>query len=116
MRKLRNNAGHSFGRDISSLQFAERSLVTRLPPIPDERIIAFLSVTDKVANAVERHLSQYIGCYEIIRAYHFWKQEKKPRGSRGEIGKLFSTYTNEITGSPVGKNAAVTLIDFYETS
>jgi len=54
VRNLRNNAGHTFGRDIKSMRFVESSLVQPLPKASEKKIQGFLGLADSVASKIEK--------------------------------------------------------------
>lgn len=116
LRKLRNDAGHSFGRDIRKMKFAENWKIESLPRIKEKDLQHHLSVAETVANGIEKQLAPIVGQYEIIRALHSWLPNcANPRLSVKEIGKQFSLHINELTGSPYGKQPAIALIKYYRS-
>ncbi|ALU88244.1 hypothetical protein Hrubri_1028 [Herbaspirillum rubrisubalbicans M1] len=71
LRKLRNDAGHTFGRDIKSMRFAESSIVQSLPRIKTQQIQEFLKLAESVASTIEQDVGlKYVGAYESIRLFH----------------------------------------------
>lgn len=114
LRKLRNDAGHSFGRDIKRMKFAANWKIESLPKIKEKDLQHHLSVAEVVANEIEKQLAPVVGQYEIIKTLHAWLPHcDNPRLSVKEIGKQFSLHINELTGSPYGKQPSVSLIKYY---
>ncbi|SMC21001.1 hypothetical protein SAMN02745857_01101 [Andreprevotia lacus DSM 23236] len=118
LRKLRNDAGHSFGRDITKMRFSESSFVQPLPKISNEKIKEFLDLAHTVSQLADNHLGpSYIGSYEVVRLFHIWKKELKnymPLNQR-ELAQEFSRHFNSVTGSQYGKQRAEALIRYYNT-
>ncbi|CAM5392604.1 hypothetical protein [Alcaligenes faecalis] len=116
VRNLRNNAGHTFGRDIKSMRFVESSLVQPLPKASEKKIQGFLGLADSVASKIEKHLGRtFVGSYEVIRLFHIW------RGSIGGgsplsqgMSKNFSQYFNSVTGNPYGRDDFIKLSKYYD--
>ncbi|WP_186083898.1 hypothetical protein [Burkholderia gladioli] len=116
LRSLRNDAGHSFGRDISVMKFSESSLVQPLPNIGDNDIQSYLELAESVATATESHLGPtYVGSYEVIRLFHAWRTSlgSMPR-TRRELARHFSEYFNTVTGNPYGRSRGEDLIRYYD--
>jgi hypothetical protein len=117
MRKIRNNAGHCFGRNIELLQRPESSQITRLSPISNDRLVKMLALADSVASDVEKHLAKaYVGCYEVIRLYHasYPKLQRVP-GLREKADAL-NIEVVKMTGSPCGRKYAEAVMREYDTA
>ena len=115
LRKRRNSAGHSFGRDIESMRFAEFSLVRRLPNILDVDRQKYLACIENVADLVEEHLAAYVGQYEVIKLFHRWLPGSGlSNASKKQIASAFSVYVNGLTGNAYGKAPGLELIKYYE--
>lgn len=114
LRKLRNDTGHCFGRDIESMSFAPRWLVQRLPRITDNAIQGHMKIIEDVAMAIEVHLAPSVGQYEIIKVLHKWLPTvPSPRPGIKLLAKSFSCHINDLTGNAYGKGPAVELIKYY---
>ncbi len=115
LRKLRNDAGHSFGRDIKSMSFAPKWIVEKLPSISDTKMLSFLSLVDSVAENIEEQLaSTYVGQYEIIKVFHRWLPTASISiAQRKELAKAFSVHLNDITANCYPKQKAMGLIAYY---
>jgi hypothetical protein len=109
LRKLRNDTGHSFGRDIKSMKFAATSLVTALPKIGEPEIQSYLAVVEDVAQSIEKHLaSTYIGQYEILKLLHRWLPQAKTSGiAQKVLAQQFSRYMKKCTLESYGKVKAI---------
>jgi len=115
LRKLRNDTGHCFGRDIGSMNFAPTWLVQRLPTISDADIQAHLKIIEDVAKAIEVHLAPIVGQYEVIKVLHCWLPGiGKPRPSVKTLAKAFSVHISTLTGNAYGKGPAIDLIKYYD--
>lgn len=115
LRKLRNNAGHSFGRDIETMKFAQGWEVDRLKKISDKKIMGFLELVESVANTIDSHIAEeFIGQYEIIKVYHQWLPEVSGLKRQGNkvLGKEFRRHFFKLT-SAIYKPTAH-LIEYYE--
>lgn len=116
LRKLRNDTGHSFGRDIESMSFAPTWLVQKLPNIEDKDVQKYLSTIDAVASAVEAHLAPVVGQYEVIKVFHRWRlSPNAPRGDNKGLAKSFSAHINTLTGNSYGTAPAIGLIKYYDS-
>lgn len=114
LRKLRNNAGHSFGRDIKSMKFAGDWQVKKLTKIEDKKIELFLELVETVAESIEEQIAEkYVGQYELVRAYHNWiKTVKNPlNNGKTPLHKKFSSHIYDMTSSSYP--AAKQLIKYY---
>lgn len=117
LRILRNDVGHSFGRDIKSMKFAQSWEVKKLPKISDKRLVIFLDLVEQVAESIDNHIaSKYVGQYEIIKVYHNWHETMEAkqmllRGSKIYI-KGFRKHFSKLTSSPY--LAARSLIEYYD--
>jgi hypothetical protein len=117
LRKLRNDTGHSFGRDIESMRFAASSLVAPLPHIKIKDIQTYLGVVEAVAKSIEAHVAKpYIGQYEIIKVLHRWLPTAKTPGIAMKVlGTNFSRHVKNLTLARYGKQAAIDLIHYYNS-
>lgn len=115
LRKLRNDTGHSFGRDIKSMKYAPSSMVQELPNINDKKIQEYLRVAESVAESIDKHLfHQFIGSYEAVKLYHHWVSSQSHLTGRPKLlAKAFSVYFNEMTRSPHGKARSLGLVQYY---
>ena len=116
LRKLRNDAGHTFGRAIKSMRFAAGSLPSKFPKVSDRKLQLFLAVAESVAMLVENHLGpSEVGQYEIIRLLHHWLPTNRSSGiARRSLARAFTKYITSVTGNGYGIDRAVELIDYYD--
>lgn len=117
LRNLRNDAGHSFGRDIESMKFAAKWLVQPIPRISEEDLQRHLGLVEVVATAIEEHLaSSYVGQYEIIKLFHRWVTSvPPPRAGVKTRAKAFSVHVASLTSNPYGIGPGVDLIKYYDS-
>ena len=116
LRALRNDAGHSFGRDIKFMRFSESSLVQPLPRISDEDIQSFLELANTVATTIEAHVGMnFVGSFEVVRLYHNWRASLAPLGvGQRTLARSFSRYFNSVTESPYGLERFGELVQYYD--
>lgn len=115
LRKLRNDAGHSFGRDIKSMKFAQGWEVNKLKDISDGKIVEFLELVESVANSIDDHIAEeFIGQYEIIKVYHLWLKDLDNafKYSQKELAKKFRTHFYELTSGTY--RATSHLMEYYD--
>lgn len=118
LRTLRNDVGHSFGRDIKSMKFAQSWEVKKLPKISDNRLILFLNLVEQVAESIDNHIAPtYIGQYEIIKIYHHWHKTTEAKQmlllGRKVYFKGFRKHFSKLTSSPY--LATQKLIEYYDS-
>ncbi|WP_154215941.1 hypothetical protein [Vibrio parahaemolyticus] len=115
LRRLRNDAGHSFGRDIKSMKFAGDWQVKKLTKISDKKLELFLELVETVAESIEKQVaSKYIGQYELVKAYHNWLKVEEIESTTADklVAKRFSAYVFEMTSNPYP--AAKHLMSYYD--
>lgn len=117
LRSLRNDVGHSFGRNIKSMKFAQSWEVKKLSSISDKRLVLFLDLVEQVAESIDSHIaSKYIGQYEVIKVYHYRHEtiEAKQMFMRGGniFSKGFRRHFSKLTSSPY--TATRSLIGYYD--
>lgn len=116
LRRLRNDAGHSFGRDIKSMRFAQGWEVNKLVKISDDKIIEFLQLVESVANSIDSHIAEnFIGQYEIIKVYHRWRKtaNQANRYSPKALPKKFRKHFYDLTSGiyhPANK-----MMEYYDS-
>lgn len=117
LRKLRNDTGHSFGRDIKSMKFSASSLVQRLPKISNRDIQGYMGVAEGVANLIDLHLfPTYVGSYEAMKIFHNWLPTQiNLIGKHKLLAREFSIYFNEMTMSPHGKARAIGMMRYFDS-
>ena len=118
LRKLRNNTGHAFGREIEIMKFAGKTSVTRLPKISEDALKSYLALAEDVAQGVEAHLGkQFIGAYEIVKALHLWVNKPPTKWmGRKDKARAFSKYLATITPhSDIGIDGSVRILDYYQS-
>ncbi|WP_131245240.1 hypothetical protein [Aeromonas bestiarum] len=116
LRERRNDAGHTFGRDIKSMQFAQGWEVKKLAAIPDKDIMNILNVIETVANSIERHIAkEFIGQYEIIKVYHQWiSTQKEPyKYNLKQTSKLFRCHFYALTSGSYTQSTR--MINYYRS-
>lgn len=116
LRKLRNDTGHTFGRDIKLINYNPSRIVKNLKKISDDAIQEYLSLAESVASAIEDHLvEKYIGAYEAIKLFHHWLPSisHHAKSDHKVLAKQFSAHFNEMTLSPYGLQRARGLIKYY---
>jgi len=117
LRKLRNNSGHAFGRDIGIMKFAERTTVTKLPSIDDATLQTYLALAENVAKKIENHAGkEYVGAYEIFKILHFWITAPKiAKLHTRDKARRFSKHLGTLTAhTDVGVERATELVEYYQ--
>lgn len=116
LRKLRNDTGHSFGRDIKSMKFSASSLVQKLPKVSNKDIQFYMGVAEDVANLIDNHLFlNYVGSYEAIKIFHNWLPTQVSLvGKNKLLAREFSRYFHTMTLNPHGKERSIEMINYYQ--
>jgi len=115
LRTLRNDAGHSFGRDIKLMKFAQSWEVKSLPKITDKKMALFLELVQTVAFEIDKQVAEtYIGQYEVIKLYHIWLLSNNNIRTRGRkvVVKEFKKHFYNVTSSIYGDG--FDLYDYYK--
>ncbi|MEZ9702480.1 hypothetical protein AB4455_25195 [Vibrio sp. 10N.261.46.E12] len=114
LRKLRNDAGHTFGRDIKSMKFAQGWEVKKLSKISDKKIMGFLELVESVANSIDEHIAkEFVGQYEVIKVFHQWLPTVNGFKKQGRkvLSKEFKRHFFDLTSGVY--RPSLKLIDYY---
>jgi len=80
IRRVRNNVGHAFGRDISSAQYHGFREVHDMERISESGAFGAMTTCKKFARALDSFLlSNHIGDFEIVRFFHAHHQDNVSR-------------------------------------
>ena len=115
IRKLRNDASHSFGRDIGEMKFAASWVVQPIPKIREDLLQAYLGCIERVAIGIEGQLGRLVGSFEIVKVFHRWHTNE--RGSETSIrlnARRFNKHLIKLAEVYIGPRRAVSLIEYYE--
>lgn len=114
MRKLRNNLGHAFGRDIDAsrdFSFNKKQPVDRIQLKTLVKYLekAYIIVTDIDAFLLDNH----IGEFQAIVAYHLYRDELKVYGNESETANALKKFYGKHD-QLVGKEFCRGLVKYYE--
>ncbi|MBL0612278.1 hypothetical protein JD508_18800 [Aeromonas jandaei] len=116
LRGRRNDVGHTFGRDIKSMHFAQGWEVKKLADISDKDIMNMLNVIESVANAIEKDIAkEFIGQYEVVKVYHQWiSTQKEPyKYNLKQTSKLFRRHFYTLTSGSY--TPSIRMINYYNS-
>lgn len=75
IRKLRNNVGHAFGRDIQDSRERGVRQIKQIERLSQERLKKYLGTVYDVVLDIDKHLLEtHIGAFELIYCYHELKK------------------------------------------
>lgn len=116
IRKMRNNVGHAFGRDIEDARNFERR--TKLPQetISLQRVKNMLNSVFDVATGIDTYLmDNHIGEYQTILALHeSWYAVNRFLSAK-EKARVFMQVYNKDRMFNIGKDNCVRLIEYYQS-
>lgn len=114
MRKLRNNLGHAFGRDIDAsrnFSFNKKQPVDRL------QLTTLVKYLDKAYNIVtdidEFLLNNHIGEFQAVVAYHLHRNELIVNGNKSETANALKKFYGR-QDQQIGKVFCRELVSYYE--
>ncbi len=115
LRKKRNSVGHAFGRDIIKARRYEESIPLPLDGIKQEKLLHYFDITLKTAIAIDQYLlDNHIGEYQALFSFHiFYNHNKSKKWDDKSMAKEFRKYFSK-SGSPLGKQFFVDLVEFYK--
>ena len=118
IRKLRNNIGHAFGRDIAESRKIEKTEVLPMNKLTYDRLMEWLKITKRIANDLDSHLlNNNIGAFQAILFYHnlypSLDQSVSP-SAKGERAKALKKELGSQTKETYGKTICKGIVDYYE--
>jgi hypothetical protein len=95
LRRLRNDAGHKFGRDMQEEDYRCRVEPIEMVRVGLPTLKKQLGVVEAAARAIDEHLvGHHIGSYEVLHFYHvkrpeLWEAGSHARKLRKALGAIF---------------------------
>lgn len=116
LRKVRNQIGHSYGRDISKSRSFEIKDKLPLNGVSDENLLKYFSVVYKFAVCVDKLLmDNHIGEYQTILLYHNFYFQMHPVGVPSERANSFRKYHGKNYYPYVTKSFCLDLVNYYHS-
>ena len=120
IRKLRNDIGHAFGREIDKSRDHNTLTPTKIQTIRQEKIIEYLKLLYAVARAIDKQLmSNNIGEYQVLYFFHKLVPNLKddPNNKRkiGNHATLLKKELSKLGDNRVGKLFCKGLVQYYYT-
>lgn len=82
LRRLRNDAGHKFGRDMKEEDYRCRMSPVPMTNVGLQALKKHLGAVDQAARAIDSHLaSQHVGAYEMVYFYHLRRNDTMEPGN-----------------------------------
>lgn len=114
MRKLRNNIGHAFGRDIKKSREKGVKQIKAIETLSTKQLKEYLNVVYDVAVGIDRHLlKNHIGAYEIIYCFHKLKESFSSKHLSSERAAAIKKKVGK-DGPGISKAYSVKLVDYYD--
>lgn len=119
IRKLRNDIGHAFGREINKSRDHNILTPIAVQTIRQEKIIEYLKLLFAIARAIDRQLmSNHIGEYQVLHFFHQLSPSlKEDINYSRKIGNYAITLKKELSkfgDNRVGKLFCKGLVEYYE--
>ena len=120
IRKLRNNVGHAFGREIEESKRHDLINVNKSNRLSRERTIEYMKLIYGIAKEIDKQLlNNQIGEYQIVHFYHNLKDSLStgdpfPEREHGNHTAVLKRKIGSFGVIPVGKKFCGELIDYYE--
>ncbi|EKP0309972.1 hypothetical protein JGK42_003916, partial [Aeromonas veronii] len=120
LRKLRNNVGHAFGRDIDASRQHDTIEISKMASLKREKTIEYLKLIFRVAKEIDKQLFvNNIGAYQDLLFFHKLKPtlkhgDKIKAREMGNHAAILKKSLNSHTAKPAGKTYCKGLISYYE--
>jgi hypothetical protein len=129
MRNLRNNLGHTFGREVDVSELLDRAEFVPMQRLREERLKKWMGLVFQVADAIDRFLQErLIGSYDLVRMFHNWFKENStrlptkghPNSIMAETVKRFQRYyydgiVSHWGGVGLGRRYVESMICYYHS-
>lgn len=121
LRKLRNNVGHAFGRDIDASRQHDIIEISKMESLKTEKTIEHLKLIYKVAKEIDKQLfTNNIGAYQDIYFFHKLKSTLKhgDKNKAREIGNhaaILKKSLNNHAAKAAGKVYCKGLVEYYDS-
>jgi hypothetical protein len=120
MRRLRNNIGHAFGREIEAARRHDVLSSTEISKLSRDTTIYYMKLIYSISKEIDRQLLiNHIGEYQIANFYHSLKDDLSigdplPARERGNHIAILKKQIGRFGNNPVSKNFCRELIEYYE--
>lgn len=120
LRKLRNNVGHAFGREIEDTRRHDVINSPEISKMSRDKTIFYMKLIYAIAKDLDKQLlANHIGEYQIVYFYHSMKDSLStgdpiPARERGNHIAVLKKQIGRFGASSVGKNFCRELIEYYE--
>lgn len=114
MRKLRNNIGHAFGRDIEKSREKGVKQIKSIETLSLNQLKKYLNAVYQVAIGIDEHLlKNHIGAYETIYCFHKLKAIFSSKHLSAERADAIKKKLG-VDGPGISKAYSVKLVDYYD--
>lgn len=120
LRKLRNNVGHAFGRDIESSRSHNVLDITDMYKLKREKTLEYQKLIYGIARAIDKQLlNDHIGEYQTLFFYHNLRPTLKHEDSNherkhGNHMSVLKKKLGQFGAAKAGKKFCRELISYYE--
>jgi hypothetical protein len=120
LRKLRNNVGHAFGREIEETRKHDVISAPKISKLTRDKTIYYMKLIHAISKELDKQLLvNHIGEYQIIYFYHSLKDSLSkgdpiPERERGNHIAVLKKQIGRFGASSVGKNFCKELIEYYD--
>ena len=118
LRKLRNNVGHAFGRDIEKSRLYNVSQTVPIDRLSFERFSKWQHIIEKIVMDIDTILVQnHIGSFQPLMVYHqIYSESDKATDNKslGERVKKLKRQLGKDIDRKFGKTYCRTLVNYYE--
>jgi len=115
IRKLRNNVGHAFGRDIEEARKHAKKSIIPIEALSRERVIKYQRLLWKVAKSIDKHLLfSHIGEFQALNFYHSMYDGLRKDVHASIRAMHFKKQLGQSGVQTAGKLFCKQLVSFYE--
>jgi hypothetical protein len=120
LRKLRNNVGHAFGREIEETRRHDIIQASKSAKLTKEKTIYYMKLIYGISREIDKQLlANHIGEYQIVYFYHtlrnsLSKGDPIPKRELGNHMAVLKKQVGRFGVTPIGKNFCKELIEYYE--
>lgn len=120
LRKLRNNVGHAFGREIEETKKHDIIHAPKSAKLTKEKTIYYMKLIYAISKEIDKQLLvNHIGEYQIVHFYHSLKKSLSkgdpiPKRELGNHMAVLKKQIGRFGDTPVGKNFCKEIIEYYE--
>lgn len=120
LRKLRNNVGHAFGRDLKESRNHDAIDISDMEKLGRKKTIKYQKLIFGISKSIDKQLlNSHIGEYQVLYFYHNLRSALKHDDSikNRKLGNHVAVLKKKIGNfgaEPVGKQFCRELIEYYE--